>query len=515
MALSYDLISQFVRITNDKSKNTSGTTVYGTVKAEESSEGIKTVSVQLDGSENGPCVPVATTSNVQNGERVLVNIKDHKATIIGNITSPSATVKDTEDTKKSVTELYVLVGDRATIDMLNVERARIDTLQADNVTIRENLTAAEADIDTLQADNVTIKENVTANKAEIDVLKSTTVTSDFLVSKYATIENLEATNTKVHNLESAYADFEVTVTNRLDAVDANITDLDTKKLSAETAAITYANIDFSNIGTVAMETFYSRSGLIEDVIVGDETITGYLVGVTIKGDIIEANTVVADKLVIQGEDGLYYKLNTDGATTEAEQTEYNSLNGRVITAKTITATQISVDDLVAFDATIGGFTITDNAIYSVTKDSEDNYTRGIYLDSAGQVNFGDSDRFIKYYQDDDGTWKLAISVDTILYDVNGNQRSISDLGAIGEYAKIDTYDGEPCIELGETDSDFKLRITNTRMLFMEGSNVIAHVTNQSLHINKAVIEEELQQGSFVWKARSNGNLGLVWKGGTV
>ena len=94
------------------------------------------------------------------------------------------------------------------------------------------------------------------------------------------------------------------------------------------------------------------------------------------------------------------------------------------------------------------------------------------------------------------------------------RQAVADLGEIAEYVKIGTYDDEPCIELGEGDSEFKLRITNTRILFMEGSSVIAHFTNQSLHIKKAVIEEELQQGEFVWKARANGNLGLIWKGMT-
>ena len=93
------------------------------------------------------------------------------------------------------------------------------------------------------------------------------------------------------------------------------------------------------------------------------------------------------------------------------------------------------------------------------------------------------------------------------------QQAVSDLGVIAEYVKIGTYENEPAIELGEADSDFKLRITNTRMIFTEGSVVLAYFNNQSLHIKKAVVEEELQQGQFVWKARSNGNLGLVWKGG--
>ena len=207
-------------------------------------------------------------------------------------------------------------------------------------------------------------------------------------------------------------------------------------------------------------------------------------------------------------------MNTDGMTTSAEQTEYNSLNGSVILANSITAEKIAVSDLVAFDATIGGFTITENSIHSEVKDSEGNTTRGIYMDTDGQVNFGDADHFIKYYRDDNGEYHLTVSAETILYDVGGKQKSIADLGLLGEYVKISTYEGEPCIELGELDSDFKLIITNTRIMFMEGTGVPAYINNQSLLIKKAVIEEELQQGGFMWKARSNGNLGLIWKGGS-
>ena len=93
------------------------------------------------------------------------------------------------------------------------------------------------------------------------------------------------------------------------------------------------------------------------------------------------------------------------------------------------------------------------------------------------------------------------------------QQAVNDLGTIAEYVKIGVYEDEPCIELGEGDSDFKLRITNTRMMFTEGSTVLAYFNNQSFHVKKAVVEEELQQGGFVWKVRSNGNLGLMWKGG--
>lgn len=510
MGLSNDLISQFVKVTKDEKDTKKETTMYGTIV---NSNG--TLYVQLDGAEqNGEKVltPVSTTAKYADGERVTVLIKNHSAIVMGNVSSPSARITDLDDVSDVIAEFEIAIGDKVDTLELVAVNARIDELKSEDVKIKGRLDANEGVISELEADNVKINEKLVAYEADISELQATKIDAEIVESTYATIENLDAVAVEVDELEADHAEFKSTTTKKLEAVDASIEELNTKKLSAEDAAITYANIDFSNIGQAAMEYFYAQSGLIENVVISDGTITGHLVGVTIRGDVIEGNTIVADKLVIQGEDGLYYKLNTNGVTTETEQTEYNSLNGKVILAKSITATQISVDDLVAFDATIGGFNITEDAIYSEVKDDEGNTTRGVHLGADGQVNFGDGSNYVKYYLDEDGTYKLAISADTILYDINGKQHSLSDLGIIGEYVKIAAYEGEPCIELGETDSEFKLRITNTRIMFMEGTGVPAYFTNQSMHIKKAVIEEELQQGGFVWKVRSNGNMGLVWKG---
>lgn len=183
------------------------------------------------------------------------------------------------------------------------------------------------------------------------------------------------------------------------------------KLDVTDADIKYAKIDFSNIGKAALEQFFAKSGLIENVVVGDQQITGTLVGVTILGDSIKGGTVIADKLVIKGEDGLYYKLNTDGKTVEKEQTDYNSLDGGVIRAKSITATKIAVEDLVAFEATIGGWHITDSGLYSGTKEALDNVSMGMFLGNDGQLNIGDSENFIMFYIDAQGNTHLAISAD--------------------------------------------------------------------------------------------------------
>lgn len=199
------------------------------------------------------------------------------------------------------------------------------------------------------------------------------------------------------------------------------------KLDVTDADIKYAQIDFANIGKAALEQFFAKSGLIEDVVVGDQKVTGTLVGVTILGDSIKGGTVIADKLVIKGEDGLYYKLNTDGNTVEKEQTDYNSLDGGVIRAKTITATKIAVDDLVAFGATIGGWHIADGGLFSGTKESVSNTSRGAYLGSDGQLNIGDSDNFVMFYVDNKGESHLAISADKFTLGKQNIENILSDI----------------------------------------------------------------------------------------
>ncbi len=513
MGLPIDLISQFVKATKDTPDTKKETIVYGTTVEH---EGV--TYVKIDGSEL--LTPVIATADTKPGERVTVMIKNHTATVTGNITSPAARTGDLKDVNDSltdntdkITEFEVALGYKAEVTHLNAAVGRITDLETDTLTVKQNLASATADITKLQSDTITVNKQLNANKANIENLTATKLDASVATMTYATIANLDVTNQNVYNLTATYGDFKNLATNKFTAIEADIKNLEAGGLTVEELEASFANIDFSNIGQAAMEYFYAQSGLIDNVVVSDANITGTLVGVTITGDLIQANTLVADKLVMLGEDGVYYKLNTNGMTLGAEQTDYNSLNGRIITAKSITAEKVSVDDLVAFDATIGGFTISDRAIYSEVKDSSGNTTRGIYFDADGQMNIGDATNFIKYVKDDAGNYHLTISADTILYDINGNQRSIADLGVIGEYVRISTYEGKPCIELGESDSDFKLLITNTEIIFMEGSDVPAYFSNQALHITKAVIEDELKQGEFVWKIRDNGNLGLMWVGG--
>lgn len=509
MSLSSDLISEFVKVTKDDEKPKSETVVYGTTVVYEGSTYVK-----LDGSEL--LTPVSTTSATKNGERVTVMIKDHTATITGNMSSPSARSGDVKDiagelnTEKG--RIDDLVTENATIkDLLTATEADIDDLQAKNATITEKLTAAEGKIDTLQANDVTITEKLTAAEGEIENLDATKIDASVVVSEYATIKDLEATDAKFNNLDTTYA--------KIDDLNAQQAQID--KLGAK-----YATIDFANINQAAITKIYSEYGIIDDLVFKNGRVVGELVGVRIKGDLIEAGTLKADKLVVKGSDGLYYKLNIEGGATVSEQVSdedlQNGLSGDIIVAKSIAAEKVAVDDLVAFGATIGGFHIDNNSIYSEGKAALANEYPGIYFDKDGQLSVGDGKNYLRYFKDENGEHKLEVSASSILMKIGDSssnlegaidtaEKNINYLAEKTEYISVGTDDDDnPYIELGKKDSDFKLRITNEKLEFYDGSSTPAYISNQKLMIRKAEVIDELQFGDFVWRKRSNGNMGLIW-----
>lgn len=100
MSLPSNLVSEFVRITNDSKKTKSETTVYGTIVKDGD-----TTYAKLDGSN--VLTPVSTTADTQHGERVTVLIKNHTATVTGNISSPAARTDDVQQlggNVKNITE---------------------------------------------------------------------------------------------------------------------------------------------------------------------------------------------------------------------------------------------------------------------------------------------------------------------------------------------------------------------------------------------------------------------------
>lgn len=409
MGVSTELINQFVRVTSDKKTRVSESILLGTVVIDNGKAFAK-----IDGSTT--LTPIKTTTSVNDGDRVTILIKDHTATITGNITSPSLDKGGVSDeVSDQISEFEIIITDE-----IVAQNGKIDNLISENIVIKDTLYAANAEIENLIAENVEIKGKLTATEAEIETIKAEYLTVETANITFATIEHLEVTDAKINNLTANFGEFADLTAEKFTAVNAEIKNLKVDKLSATEADLKYASIDFANIDMAAVGKLFAESGIIKDLVVGDSSITGELVGVKIKGDLIEAGTLVADRLVLKGEDGLYYNLNINGEKIESSQTEYNSISGSVITAKSITAGKVNVDDLVAFDATIGGFKITESSIYSGVKESVNNTTKGIYMDNTGQIAFGDMNNYIKFYLDDlDKQWKLSIAASAVRIGVSG------------------------------------------------------------------------------------------------
>ena len=197
MSLTSDLISQFVKATNDKTESKKESTVYGTAVENNGS-----MYVKLDGSDL--LTPMSTTVKVTNGERVMVTIKNHTATITGNITSPAARTKDVTDAVELISEFNTVLAQKVDTKDFEVEKARIDRLQADNVTIKNSIAASEADIDTIQANNIEIEERLTAAEEfihrESKILWGEDLTSGMYMTAGDTINLVEAVSAQKHGI---------------------------------------------------------------------------------------------------------------------------------------------------------------------------------------------------------------------------------------------------------------------------------------------------------------------------
>lgn len=511
MALSNDLATLFAKTTQDKQETKKESTAYGKIVKQDGKE-----YVQLDGSDL--LTPVSSTTVVQDGDRVIVTIKNHTAIVTGDLTNPSASNKEVEEIGNKISEFDIVIADKVSTEQLEAEMARIEQLRVNDLTATnakfETIEGKVAEIDTIKADVIEVSGKVTAHEGEF-----TTLRADIADFKDVTAESIEAIEGEFHTLESDYATFEETVTNKLTANEATIKDLQTNKLDTTTANITYANIDFSNIKEAAIEKLFSDSGIIKDLIMSDGKVTGELVGVTIKGDLIEGNTVKADKLVIQGEDGLYYKLNVNalGETTASSDEKYqNGLDGSVIVAESITAEKVAVDDLVAFGATIGGFHIDDNALYSGVKSAIDNTTDGIFLGDDGQVNIGNSNNYLKFYKDQNGAYKLEIQASSIKFGASNTtieeaieeaNNKINDMQIGGRNLLLDTatwYGNDSCGDSITSNIDSEkgtLTITSTGGT-SDDAWYIPPLSDYDYNKRIRLIEENLQIGdSFIFSMK--------------
>lgn len=130
MNLSHDIISQFAKVVNKDRKQSTETTVYGTIVEKNGGK-----YVCLDGNDptrddlltpltykNGDLVVDFMTATAKDGDRVSVLIKDHAATVTGNLSSPAINTGD----------VSVVIGQSIDIAMNNIQVGGRNLLQKSN-----------------------------------------------------------------------------------------------------------------------------------------------------------------------------------------------------------------------------------------------------------------------------------------------------------------------------------------------------------------------------------------------
>ena len=142
MNLPNDLLSQFVKITNDSKKTNSESTVYGTIVYDDR------IYVRIDGSDmltpvstiddagdgSDKLIPTSTTA-VEDGDRVEVTIKDHTAVVTGNLTSPAVRTGTVDDLTDEVTQFENVMAYKVTAEDIRAVEGLFNNLYSTTVTI--------------------------------------------------------------------------------------------------------------------------------------------------------------------------------------------------------------------------------------------------------------------------------------------------------------------------------------------------------------------------------------------
>lgn len=347
MGLSHDIISEFVKITNDKKETSKEGIVYATVIQRGDYKYVK-----IDGSDT--ITPADTTIDIEDGERVTVMIKDHSATVTGNITTPSASVDRVDKVQESVTEqlgvFELIVADKISANELQVYKAEIEVLIANKAEIKD-LEVINAQIENLKVTDAEI-ENLIAGKATIEDLEAFNAKIDNLVAKDAEIENavignLEATRAEIAILDAKFAEIDTLVNGNLtsdnilsfkitadkvtmdDAFikDAMVDNISAGKINAgkiNTSSVTIGSDDGGMIITGSTQQFMDKNGNTRIQIGKDASgdFTFILYGEDGTGQIINQNGITASAI---GDGLIVNDMVSDNAAISGEKLDISSV----------------------------------------------------------------------------------------------------------------------------------------------------------------------------------------------
>lgn len=250
-----------------------------------------------------------------------------------------------------------------TADKITAIQAEIDEINANNITT-DNLSANVAKLGYLTADSAIIKGKLDASELSVEVAKLGYLTADSAVIK-GKLDTSEL-SAEVAKLGYLTADSAV-IKGKLDTNQLSTEVAKLGYMTADEADIKYANIKLTNIETANVATLLANVGLIDRATVVEGHITGFLDSVEVNANKITAGTLVADRILLKGsEKGLLYAFNNLGELTS---TTVDSLDGYVLTDRTINADKIVASSITANELDVANI-FADNAVISTITSQE-------------------------------------------------------------------------------------------------------------------------------------------------
>lgn len=404
-------------------------------------------------------------------------------------------------------------------DKATIAQATADEAKGDAAAAKTAANEAKAEAEAAQATANTAKTNAelaqskadeaataaaTAQKAADDAdEKAATAAADLETAK----QNLAAVSAKADATEAEVAEAQAAVEAAQAAADKAQTEAEAAQATADTAKANAATAQTAadNAKSAADAAQKAADDAQAAADEAQAAVDALAVRVTkTETDIVQTNEQIAllatKEEVTETLGGYYTKEETDAAI----QVSADEINLTVSETKTVAdsaETRVSVaESEIKQLADMIAMLVTDENGASLMTQTENGWTFSL----ADVQNKLDSTA-----ADVDGLSGDFSSMENM---VSMLQQAITDLSIMADYVIIKTYNGQPCIELGENDNDFKVRITNTEIQFADGTTVPAYINNKKLMIEIAEVKKELQFSvNWIWKKRANGNLGLQWK----
>lgn len=352
MSIDRSILSEFIKATNDN-KEIKQTQLYGTVVTQGNSKCVK-----IDGSEI--VTPVRSITDIKDDERVMVSIKDHMATVTGNMTNPSVGNDRVESAEGKIDRFDHLFAGNITAENIAAGSITTDKLLAGSITtdklmaesiIADKIAANAIESKHIKADTIE-SSHIKANTIESDHIQSNTINSNHINSNTINSDHIVAGSITSENIATGTITAGSGIIAEGAIGSAQISSLDVAKLESGT-------IDTSKIYIAGADGHLQLKGnrlqvfdglgdrAVERVSVGDVNGDGSKFGLRVRG--VDGETILLD------ENGVTSEGITDGSITNNKISDDANIDGAKLNinsvvskinedgTETIQGTKIEVD----------------------------------------------------------------------------------------------------------------------------------------------------------------------------